>query len=372
MTEKTVRWGILGAAEIARKNWQAIAKSGNSQLVAVASRDAQRAQEFINVCGSHTPIEPKPEALDSYLSLLTRSDIDAVYIPLPTGVRKEWVLKAAAAGKHVLCEKPCAPTSADLKEMIAACEKAGVLFIDGVMFMHSLRLAEMKKVLSDGATIGSIRRITSQFSFRAGGDFQAKNIRAASNLEPLGCLGDLGWYNVRFSLWAMNYALPVEVRGRLIAPSLDDVKRGKATPMEFSGEMLFEGGATASFYCSFVSENQQWAVVSGERGYLSVRDFVLPFHGAETRFETNAPSFEVDRCDFNMHDRTQERTLAEPSNSAADSQETNMIREFSRIVQSDAIDSQWAKIALATQQTIDALMDSALAGGEGRDPRTLA
>lgn len=77
-------------------------------------------------------------------------------------------------------------------------------FIDGVMFMHSARLPKMRAVLDDGASIGAIRRITSSFSFCAAPDFFAGNIRARSELEPLGCLGDLGWYNIRFALWAMN------------------------------------------------------------------------------------------------------------------------------------------------------------------------
>ncbi|MCB0676336.1 MAG: hypothetical protein KDC30_06610, partial [Saprospiraceae bacterium] len=75
-------------------------------------------------------------------------------------------------------------------------------FIDGVMFMHSDRLQRMREVLDDGHTIGNIKRIASQFSFLAPEDFLTGNIRVSSELEPLGCLGDLGWYTIRFSLWA--------------------------------------------------------------------------------------------------------------------------------------------------------------------------
>src|SRR5687768_6972922 len=123
MTNSTCRWGILGAAFIARKNWQAIRDAGNASLVAVASRDLARAQAFIAACQSSAPHSVVPEAMDSYEALLARTDIDAVYIPLPTGVRKEWVIRAAQAGKHVLVEKPVGCNAADVAEIIAVCEQ---------------------------------------------------------------------------------------------------------------------------------------------------------------------------------------------------------------------------------------------------------
>ncbi|MBM3848160.1 MAG: Gfo/Idh/MocA family oxidoreductase, partial [Verrucomicrobia bacterium] len=106
MSQKQLRWGILGAANIAQKNWDGLRNSGNNRVIAVASRNRERARKFIDSCQISAPA-PAAEAMDSYEALLGRSDIDAVYIPLPTGLRKEWVIKAAQAGKHVLCEKPC-------------------------------------------------------------------------------------------------------------------------------------------------------------------------------------------------------------------------------------------------------------------------
>src|SRR5205814_1091385 len=145
-----------------------------------------------------------PLPCGSYEELVERPDIDAVYIPLPTGIRKEWVLRAAAAGKHVLCEKPCGVTTADVRAMLDACHKHRVQFMDGVMFMHSRRLEMLRQTLDDRQSIGTVRRIASLFSFKASDDFLAGNIRVNSQLEPLGCLGDLGWYNLRFTLWVLN------------------------------------------------------------------------------------------------------------------------------------------------------------------------
>ena len=118
MPRPLCRWGILGTARIARKNWKAIRNAGNSALVAVASRDPERARQFIEECQADVPLTPRPAACGSYQELLDRDNVDAVYLPLPTGIRKEWVLHAARAGKHVLCEKPCAVSSADLGEPV--------------------------------------------------------------------------------------------------------------------------------------------------------------------------------------------------------------------------------------------------------------
>ena len=89
MNEANVRWGILSTAEIARKNWKAIFNSGNGVISAVASRDETRSRQFVEACQSEAPFEQIPEALGSYEALLASKDIDAVYMPLPTGVREE-------------------------------------------------------------------------------------------------------------------------------------------------------------------------------------------------------------------------------------------------------------------------------------------
>src|ERR1035437_8046264 len=136
-----LRFGILSTAGIARKNWKAIFSSGNCVVPAVASRDVKRSRQFIAECQAETPFETPPAPLGSYEELLASKNVDAVYVPLPTGLRKEWVLRAAEAGKHVVCEKPCAVNAADLQEMISACPKNRVQLMDGVMFLHSTRTA---------------------------------------------------------------------------------------------------------------------------------------------------------------------------------------------------------------------------------------
>src|SRR5882724_3793870 len=160
-----LRWGILSTAGIARKNWRAIRDSGNCIITAVASRDLNRSAKFIEEGQRDHPFETSPAALGGYEKLIASPNVDAVYIPLPTGLRKEWVLRAAAAGKHVLCEKPCGLSLADVQDMTDACKKNRVQFMDGVMFMHNPRLARLREILDDGKSIGSIKRIMSVFSF---------------------------------------------------------------------------------------------------------------------------------------------------------------------------------------------------------------
>jgi predicted dehydrogenase len=215
--EKILRWGILGAANIARKNWDAIRYSGNGVIVAVASRDEARAQKFINECQSVAPFEEAPRAIGGYDEMIAADDLDAIYIPLPTGMRKDWVIKAANAGKHVMCEKPCAIDSEELEAMTSACAANKVQFMDGVMYMHSDRMAKLREALDDPENVGEIRRIASAFSFCAPPEFFGENIRGNSELEPAGALGDLGWYTIRATLFVMNYEMPVSLRATLLS-----------------------------------------------------------------------------------------------------------------------------------------------------------
>ncbi|MFK7820458.1 MAG: Gfo/Idh/MocA family protein [Planctomycetaceae bacterium] len=352
-----LRWGFLSAAEIAKKNWQAIALSPNAKLTAVASRSKDKAAAFIDECSRSCFVDERPNAIGSYEELLASDTVDAVYIPLPTGLRKDWVIKAAQAGKHVMCEKPCAIAAADLEDMIAACNENNVQFMDGVMFMHNKRMDKMRECLDRG-DVGTIKRIATQFSFLAPEDFLSGNIRVNSDLEPQGCLGDLGWYTIRFTLWAMNYQTPTQVTGRLLsehgAPGSPN-----SVPTEFSGELLFEDGVSASFYNAFVNEHQQWANISGTKGNLHVADFVLPYFGNEQYFDIHNAAFSADGCQFNMERHTQRHVTAEFSNNAPDAQETTLFTRFSELALSGTPDNHWPEISLKTQRVMDACLESA-------------
>ncbi|MEM7012678.1 MAG: Gfo/Idh/MocA family oxidoreductase [Verrucomicrobiota bacterium] len=357
------RWGILSTAGIAQKNWDAIRNSGNATIVAVASRSEEKAQAFIDECQGQVAFPEAPRAIGSYEQLLASEDVDAVYIPLPTGLRKDWVIKAAQAGKHVMCEKPCAIHGDDLAEMIDACKAANVQFMDGVMFMHSQRLDSVREALEDGESVGDIRRIATQFSFCAPDEFREGNIRVHSGLEPAGCLGDLGWYTIRMTLWTMKYAMPKQVSGRLLAGHARDDSPDQV-PTQFSGELFFENGVSASFYNSFETEHQQWVNISGSKGHLTINDFVLPYFGNELSFDVANAAFTQDTCNFTMEKHTRSIATREYSNNHPNAQETNLFRNFSALALSGQPDAHWPEIALKTQRVLDACLASARDGSK--------
>ena len=358
MAADVCRWGILGTAGIARKNWHSIWNADNATLGAVASRSQERAETFISECQAEVPFTEVPVPCGSYEELLARDDIDAVYIPLPTGLRKEWVCKAAEAGKHVLAEKPVGNNAGEVAEMVGACEKAGVQFMDGVMYMHSDRLPLLRSILDDGETVGELRRITTQFSFNAPPEFLDGNIRVHSDLESLGCVGDLGWYTIRFALFVMNWEVPVRVAGRLLR-TLGRPDSPNSVPIEFSGELFFANGVTASFYNSFVTHHQQLAHVSGTKGFIELNDFVLPYVGNEIGFQSSQAEFEVTGCQSNMADYSKRYAVAEYGNNHPSAQETKLFRTFSQLVLAGTPDRFWPEVTLKTQQVLDACLDSA-------------
>ena len=194
-------------------------------------------------------------------------------------------------------------------------------------------------------------------------EFFQGNIRGKSELEPLGCLGDLGWYCIRFTLCMLDGRLPSRVSGRLLG-SHGQPDGAAAVPTEFSAEMFYPEGVSAGFYCSFVTGNQQWANVSGTKGYVHVSDFVLPYYGAEAGFEVCQPVYHVTGCDFNMEDQRRRVAVREYSNSFPNSQEANMFRKFAALVQSVRPDDSWGSVALKTQQVLDGCLESA--GSDGR------
>jgi len=352
---KKLRFGIIGPARIARKNWRAIFHSGNCEVAAVASRDIGRSRKFIAECQAQVPFANPPLAFGSYEELLTSKNVDAVYVPLPTGLRKEWVVRAAQAGKHVVCEKPCAVSAGDLEEMISACRKNSAQFMDGVMFMHNRRLGQIRETLNDGNSVGQIKRITSHFSFLGAEDFLRANIRASRTLEPAGCLGDLGWYCLRFALWAMNWQMPRRVDGKIISRAANDPT---GVPVEFSGELFFDGGVSSGFYCSFVAANQQTVTITGTKGLLNVQDFVNPFRG-EPAFETVQTEFHSDGCNSFARPVSEKFPHAEADGNPATSQEANMFRNFTDQIFSGKLNDDWPVWALKTQKVLDACLESA-------------
>ena len=178
-----LRWGILGCARIARRGLiPGIRASTSGVLLALASRDQGRATQWAREFAV-------PRAHASYEAALADSEIDAVYIPLPNELHKPWVMAAADAGKHVLCEKPLALDSQEAAAMVEHCRQRGVILMEAFMWRHQPRTLEIRKRVRDGA-IGDLRLIRSSFSFPIEpGDWRLDPARGGGALWDVGCYG---------------------------------------------------------------------------------------------------------------------------------------------------------------------------------------
>jgi len=158
----------------------------------------------------------------------------------------------------------------------------------------------------------------------------------------------------------MNWDPPIHVTGRTLAsyPG-ENVSQSKGVPSEFSGELFFTNGRSASIFCSFLAELQQWSHVSGDQGHLTLDDFVLPYYGSQTSFITHSPFFHVRNCDFRMEDRRKTHTYGEYSEGHPTAQEVLLFDDFSRLVLQGKSDHRWLEYAEKTQRVVDALKRSA-------------
>jgi hypothetical protein len=179
------RFGIISTASIAAKTLP-----GMTKVVAVASRDVAKAEEFIAKNAKLTKEGFAGEGM-TYDELVSHRDVEAVYCPLPTGLRNEWIRKAVAAGKHVYSEKPMGGTVAELKAIIDECEAKNVQFMDGTMWYHSKRTHEIEKILASGE-LGPLRTVSAAFTFHFPDQawLDGGNGRTDKSREPMGCLGD--------------------------------------------------------------------------------------------------------------------------------------------------------------------------------------
>jgi predicted dehydrogenase len=171
----------------------------------IASRDADKANSFINEYCSKSSVEVVVKGGDDAYAQIIEGDLcDAVYIPLPTTLHKEWVTRALQAGKHVLVEKPVAVTYEDYVEMRQVAFACRKFIMDGTMFVHNPRTDKFLQCVTDENVFGDIDRIDFTFTFTGRAGFFENDIRVKVDGDPLGCIGDL----VRNRRGAIKYLLP--------------------------------------------------------------------------------------------------------------------------------------------------------------------
>ena len=196
-----MRWGILGAAKFAREHMgPAIHAAKGAELVALATSDAAKAAPFL-------AFAPGLRVHQSYDALLADPEIDAVYVPLPNNLHVEWSLKALAAGKHVLCEKPMAMRAGDFDALEAAAKKADRLCAEAFMIVHHPQFIRARELVQSGA-IGKLVHVDTVFSYNNAGD--VTNIRNKADMGG-GGLRDIGVYTfgaARFVTGAEPLSIP--------------------------------------------------------------------------------------------------------------------------------------------------------------------
>lgn len=261
MSEPRLRWGILSTANIGRSLViPAMQRSRNGSVVAVASRNLANAQSFAGQLGI-------PQTYGSYEELL---DIDAIYIPLPNSMHREWVIKAAAAGKHILCEKPLGLTAAECDEMALAAEQGGVLLMEAFMYRFHPQTELVQELVASGV-IGELRMIKSAFTFHL---TNPANIRLSAELGG-GALMDVGCYCVNISR-TLAGSEPVEAQA--YATWADS-----GVDAQIAGTLRWANGLIAQFDAALTLERREAYQAAGTDGYIDVpAAFVLNRETAHT------------------------------------------------------------------------------------------
>jgi predicted dehydrogenase len=177
MTNKVVKWGILGTSPISETMVNAIKESSNSIPYAIASRSMQKAQEFASQ-------HQVPHAFGDYHELINHPEIDVVYIGLPNHLHKEWIILAARAGKHILCEKPMFLSRQDCDEVLQVIKDTPVLLMEGLMYLHHPLTAKLNEIIDSGL-LGDVKQYVAYY---------AANIAHLANKTSGGCIRNLGCY----------------------------------------------------------------------------------------------------------------------------------------------------------------------------------
>lgn len=266
MMVQALRWGIIGGAGIAQGAvMPAIKQSQYGVLAAVASRNIDKAQQLAD----QFQLE---NAYDSYESLLADDSIDAVYIPLPNHLHLEWTLRAAAAGKHVLCEKPLALTAAEAQEMVDACQKAGIHLAEAFMYRHHPRMEQILQLLDQGV-IGQIRGIHAAFTFNDAAN--KGNIRFRKEWGG-GSLYDVGCYPLSAARWIMRTEPVAVTVHAMFSPEHDDVD------MMASGIVEFADSVALTFDCGMWADHRQQLEILGSEGRI-VLPLAFTAHGEDAK-----------------------------------------------------------------------------------------
>ena len=323
-----LRWGIVGTGGIANLIARHIATTPLAGLSASSSRTMSSAREFANRHGAEF-------AFNDWKALCESDEVDAVYVATPTSVREEISIYAARAGKHVLAEKPFA-SAESVQRIVAACRDNDVAFMDGTHFVHHPRTHTLKReaLINTGKPLS----LDSAFQFALP---DRGNIRYNPELEPMGAIGDAGWYNMRA---AVEYLAPGATVRSVNAVLRRDDASGAA--IAGAGVIQFNDGTTTTWNCGFDSGASVMELrVTGTNGVVSIENFLHEDadHSGSYYYRKAEPEAvnEVRRIESHL------------------SSVASMFERFAAIAADATLRDYYATATLRTQALLDACWESA-------------
>jgi len=254
-----MRWGLLSTARING----AILHAGNADVVAVASRDAGRAERYAAAHGI-------PRAHGSYEALLADPDVEIVYVSLPNSLHLPWAIRALEAGKHVLCEKPLSRRAADVERAFDVADACDRILTEGFMWRHHPQVAAAQRLIADGA-IGRLRLIRATF---AGGAIAAGDDPRLQRALDGGALMDVGCYCVSGARALAG--------GEPIGAQAQRIRGGDDVDLALTGLLAFPDEVLATLDCAFLGPPRGELEAVGETGSLRLPD---PWHAYEPVIE---------------------------------------------------------------------------------------
>ena len=271
-----VRLGILSTARINRPILAAARASDAVEVVAVASRDDERARAYAAEHGI-------PRSHGSYDALLGDDGVDAVYVSLPNALHVPWSIRALEAGKHVLCEKPFSPDPADVERAFDVAERTGLVLLEAFMYRFHPQTRRLAELVAEGA-IGELRLVNSCFSFAL---TELANIRLSAELEG-GSLLDVGSYCVNVT--RMLAGEPERVYG-------EAVYAHTGVDVRFAGTLRC-AGVLAHFDCGMDVPRRSYVEAVGSDGSIFVPSpFMIEREGFELRRGADVEWVEVEPAD---------------------------------------------------------------------------
>jgi predicted dehydrogenase/aryl-alcohol dehydrogenase-like predicted oxidoreductase len=273
-----LNWGILATGRIAGAFAYGVKHSKTGKLVAVGSRTPEGAESFGKTWGI-----PKAKRHGSYEALLADKDVDAVYIATPHPGHAEWAIKAAEAGKHVLCEKPMGMNAAEAMAMFEAAHKNGVFMMEAFMYRCHPQIAEVVKLVRNGA-IGEVRMIQSTFGFGVPRNDQTEAGRILANNLGGGGILDVGCYPVSLARLIAGTAIgknfddPIEVKGS------GELNKKTGTDEWAAATLKFASGIVAQVSTSVLVNQDNSTRIYGSDGWLHLPEAWIPSREAEPTY----------------------------------------------------------------------------------------